>query len=128
MGVKVKTKGTTWQLWVSGIVLGLVVLGMAIAAWLAIRRRVISNMRSMHFSEITAKTVDMGKQVQWVRSVARNGSLPSRRVDHSSVGAPLMEDNLIAISRAGSMYESVYRRLPVSFGELEDSGFRGVGE
>jgi hypothetical protein len=72
----VKAKNVTRDLWISGIVVGFVVLVLAVIGWFAVRRRVGNNIRSADFSGITTKANEIGAQVEWIRKIASSGTFP----------------------------------------------------
>jgi hypothetical protein len=115
-----------WRLWKSGLVsylltLSLIILGLVVA-WRAVNNYLGYKLRSMSLSGVSAKADEIGKQVDWVRKIASNGAVPSRKVNHSSIGSPLTEAKLLEIRRDSIGYESVYHRLPVNFAEIESVG------
>jgi len=105
--------------WIMSIGLGLVVSILAVAACLTLVRSLGNRLRSADYSEVPVKLEALHKQLDYVLELARRGSFPSRRFDHSSVGAPLVEAKLLEIRRDVSIYDSIHHRLPVSFEELE---------
>jgi hypothetical protein len=63
------------------------------------------------------------KELPFVLALVRQGSVPSRRIDHTSIGDPAVESQLIEISREVHVYDSMHHRLPTSFADLDNLGF-----
>jgi len=107
--------------WIWGVPVTL--LGLLVLSWLAIVEFASYRLRNADFSVHFAPIQAMQKNLQVITELAGKGAFPSRNVNHSSVGSPLIESRLIELRRDMGIYESRHQRLPVDFPELLSLGF-----
>jgi len=107
---------TTRSKWIWGVPVTL--LGLAVLSWLAIVEFASYRLRNTDFSIHSAQIEAMQKNLKAITQLARQGVLPSRKVNHSSVGSALTESKLIELRRDMGIYESMHQRLPIDFIEL----------